>query len=113
MGEEMTAPNPSSQVGMPEASREQSRHAALDSEALFSIIASAMDAIITIDSAQRIVLFNSAAEKMFHVSADVALGQPIDLFIPERYRAAHQTHVPNFGATLVTKRRMGALGAIY
>ena len=113
MGEETTALNPSSQVMMPEAISEQSGRSTLDSEALFSIIASAMDAIITLDSAQRIVLFNSAAEKMFRVSADDALGQSIDRFIPERYRAAHQTHVPNFGATHVTKRRMGALGAIY
>ena len=72
-----------------------------------------MDAIITIDSDQRIILFNGAAEKMFCVSADEALGQPIDRFIPERYREAHHLHVPKFGTTRVTKRTMGSLGAIH
>ncbi|HKP13685.1 MAG TPA: PAS domain S-box protein [Blastocatellia bacterium] len=78
-----------------------------------SIIASAMDAIITIDADQRVVLFNSAAEKMFRIPFEEALGQPLDRFIPARYRAAHRHHVPDFGATHVTKRTMGALGAIY
>src|SRR5258708_7461960 len=85
----------------------------LENKALANIIASAMDAIITIDSDQRIVLFNAAAEKMFCVSGDEALGQPVDRFIPDRYREAHKTHVPRFGATRATKRTMGSLGAIY
>ncbi|HJQ24255.1 MAG TPA: PAS domain S-box protein [Blastocatellia bacterium] len=113
MGEETTALNFPSQTPVAEAASDERRQAMLDSEALASIIASAMDAIITIGADQRIVLFNHAAEKMFLISVDDAIGQPIDRFIPERYRAAHQTHVPTFGATHSTKRRMGALGAIY
>src|SRR5690349_9157570 len=113
MGKEATDPNASSHVGILEEASEQAAPGMLDSEALASVIASAMDAIITIDADQRIVLFNSAAEKMFDLPVEEALGQPIDRFIPARFRAAHRTHVPDFGETHVTKRRMGALGAIY
>ena len=49
---------------------------------LSSVIESAMDAILTIDESQRIVLFNQAAEKMFVCNAREALGQSLDRFIP-------------------------------
>jgi PAS domain S-box-containing protein len=74
------------------------------------VIESAMDAIITIDDAQRVILFNTAAERMFGYSAADALGQPLDRFIPARFRAAHRAHVRAFEATGVTSRAMGKLG---
>jgi PAS domain S-box-containing protein len=43
-----------------------------------------MDAIVSIDERQRVVLFNPAAEKMFGVEAGEALGVPLSPFIPER-----------------------------
>jgi PAS domain S-box-containing protein len=79
---------------------------------LQGIINSAMDALITVDSKQRVVMFNLAAEKMFGCSAADALGSPLDRFIPERFRAAHSSHVKNFGETGVTSRAMGTLGAL-
>ncbi|HEY2660980.1 MAG TPA: PAS domain S-box protein [Caulobacteraceae bacterium] len=79
---------------------------------LEAIVASAIDGIITINDLQRIVLFNPAAEVMFGLSADEALGEHISRFIPERYRAAHAAHIHRFAQTGVTNRRMGALGAI-
>ncbi len=85
-----------------------------DSQAqLSSVIASAMDAIITVNAEQRIILFNAAAEQMFGAPAAEAIGQPLDRFIPERFRQAHRDYVPAFGQTQVTKRRMGALGTVY
>ncbi len=80
---------------------------------LVSIIGSAMDAIISTDGQQRIVLFNAAAEKMFHCPASEALGQPVDRFIPKRFRGAHTEHVNNFGRANITRRSMGSLGAIF
>src|SRR5438132_1373345 len=82
-------------------------------EQLAGVIGSAMDAIITIDEQQRIVLFNAAAERMFLYPAEDAIAKPLDQFIPERFRAGHQGHIHNFGKTHVTRRGMGALGALF
>ena len=71
-----------------------------------------MDAIITVDDDQRVVQFNAAAEKMFGCSGKDAMGQSIDRFIPERFRADHRRHVKRFGETHVTNRRMVDLGTI-
>jgi len=74
---------------------------------LRGILDSAMDAIITVDDRQKIVLFNAAAEKMFSCPQDQAIGRTLGEFIPDRFRQAHSTHVAQFGATGVTSRRMG------
>ncbi|MGH9832990.1 MAG: two-component system sensor histidine kinase NtrB, partial [Blastocatellia bacterium] len=80
---------------------------------LAGILASAMDAIITVDENQRVVLFNAAAEKMFRCSAREALGQSLDRFIPDRFRAAHREHIHAFGETNVTQRTMGKMRPLY
>jgi len=80
---------------------------------LAGIVHSAMDAIVTMDEAGRIVLFNEAAEKMFGCSPSDPIGQSIDRFIPKRFREAHREHVRAFGETDATNRRMGALGMIF
>jgi PAS domain S-box-containing protein len=80
---------------------------------LSAIIDSAMDAIIAIDEEQRILVFNAAAENMFGCPAAEAIGQSLDRFIPERFRATHHTHIREFGRTNVTRRTKGSLGAIF
>lgn len=98
-----------------EAALKNSSEAALreSQQRIAGIINSAMDAIITVDAQQNIVLFNAAAEMMFGRRAQDVLGQSLDIFIPERFRSLHREHIPAFGQTHVTKRRMGALGAIF
>jgi PAS domain S-box-containing protein len=85
--------------------RKQAEEALMESEARWiGVIQSAMDAIISVDVEQRIVLFNAAAEKMFGCPADSAIGQTLKHFIPERFRDAHHGHVQSYGATGVTNR---------
>ena len=79
---------------------------------LDAIVQSAMDAIITVDEQQRIVLFNAAAEHMFRCSKADAIGRPLDAFIPERFRGVHHNHVEQFARTGSTARRMGLQSAL-
>lgn len=93
--------------------RSQAQEQAGESESrLTGIIQSAMDAIITVDESHTIVLFNNASESVFGCPAAVAIGGPLDRFIPERYRAAHRRHIERFGDTGVTTRRMGGRMAL-
>ena len=94
--------------------RERRSDAALrESQAqLEALIHSAMDAILTVDEEQNIVMFNTAAEKMFRCSRAEGLGQPIERFIPQRFRVAHSVHVRKFGETGATNRAMNKLGTL-
>ncbi len=96
------------------AERQRTESALKASESkIAGIIASAMDAIITVDGSQRVTLFNNAAEKMFGVPVAEAMGQKLDRFIPARFRHSHEKYVEKFGQTKVTKRQMGGFGAVF
>ena len=85
-----------------------------DAAARFAgLLDSAMDAIITVDDAQRIVLYNRAAESIFGFSAEQMLGQPLEALMPARFRATHTRHVWQFSATGTTSRRMGDGTVLY
>lgn len=85
-----------------------------ESEArLAGIIRSSMEAIITVDSAQHVILFNPMAETLFGWPAEQAIGRPLGDFIPERFRAAHDAHVRRFGVTGVSDRQMGRQRALF
>src|SRR5919112_1366174 len=58
-----------------------------ESEARFSeIVGSAMDAIIVFDADWKISLFNAAAERMFGLPADDAIGHDVRKLLPEPLR---------------------------
>jgi len=67
----------------------------------------AIDAIITIDEQQRIMVFNHGAEATFGWRAHEVAGQPLSLLLPERVHEIHARHVQHFGAGSEVARRMG------
>jgi PAS domain S-box-containing protein len=79
---------------------------------LAAIVDSAMDAVITVNAEQRIVLFNRAAEAVFRCRRDDVLGERLDRLLPARFRDAHRLHIQRFGETGVTSRAMGERPAL-
>lgn len=61
-------------------------------------IHAALEAIITVDEQQHIVMINPAAERLFGVAAVDALGSDLARFIPPRLREKHAEHVRAFNA---------------
>ncbi len=86
---------------------------AASSARLSGVIESAMDAIISVDTNQRVQLFNPAAERIFGCTRAEALGQSIERFIPARFQQGHAVHVRNFSATGATSRNLGEQSELY
>lgn len=62
----------------------------MDLPALFErIVRDAADAIVYADAAGTIRFWNAGAARIFGYAADEAVGQSLDLIIPERLRARH------------------------
>ncbi|MCX7176108.1 MAG: PAS domain S-box protein [Proteobacteria bacterium] len=61
-------------------------HTAID---LHQLVAAVGDAIVVCDASGAITLWNPAAEYIFGFTENEALGQSLDLIIPERLRSRH------------------------
>jgi PAS domain S-box-containing protein len=74
------------------------------SSGLFRQIVEEMpEAVIFADRQGMVRLWNRAAETIFGYSADEALGQSLDLIVPERFRARHWEGYRHVMATGVTR----------
>lgn len=60
-----------------------------DDTTLARLVDAMADAVIVADPGGQIVYWNPAAERLFGWPASAALGQSLDLIIPERQRRAH------------------------
>ena len=90
-----------------ELQRRRAEDALRASEAKFAgILEVAVDAIISVDEEQRIVLFNRGAEGTFGYSSEEIMGQPLDVLLPEGARSAHRNHIREFAGSPVSSRRM-------
>lgn len=88
--------------------QKQSEEAHRLAEARFTgIVSMASDAIISIDGARRITLFNWGAERIFGYSAAEARGQLLDMLLPEDLRSRHAAHIAEFAGSADITRRMG------
>ncbi len=65
----------------------------LSENRLAAIINSSLDAIICVDSEQRITVFNPAAATLFRCPPDQALKSPLDRFLPDAITAIAATQV--------------------
>ncbi|MDY6807086.1 MAG: PAS domain S-box protein, partial [Cyanobacteriota bacterium] len=70
------------------------------------ILEIANDAIISTDENQKIILFNRGAERIFGYEPKEALGQSLDLLLPERFAAQHRERIGEFaeGASDVSRK---------
>jgi PAS domain S-box-containing protein len=94
--------------------RKQAEQALKESQdRLFSIITTAPNGIIVIDSFSRIVLMNPAAERIFVCSAGKMMGKDLSVLMPERYRVQHHDYVKSFGEYGVSNRRLGRYDTLY
>jgi PAS domain S-box-containing protein len=73
---------------------------------LANILEQAAESIIAVNDSHQIIVFNKAAEKTFGYSAQEALGQPLDLLLPDRLVKAHRELVRKFAAVPDTSRPM-------
>lgn len=85
-----------------------------DSEQRYAgIVASAMDAIIVINSDQEIIMFNQAAEDIFGYSRHEVERKPLSMLVPERYIGIHNSHVQAFLESGGRHPRSASMGEIY
>lgn len=61
----------------------------LDDETLAGLVHAMADAVIVCDADGTIVYWNAAATRLFGWDADEAIGQSLDLIIPDKQRRAH------------------------
>jgi len=74
---------------------------------LAALFAIAPEAIITTNKDFGVQLFNQAAERIFGYRAEEVIGQPIEILIPEEFRAGHRKHIENFAGSQQSYRMMG------
>jgi PAS domain S-box-containing protein len=72
-----------------------------------NLLESTPDAIVMVNVTGRIVLMNLQAEQVFGYARTQLVGEPVEMLLPERFRAAHNAHRARFFAQPRT-RTMGA-----
>src|SRR5512140_1250605 len=63
-----------------------------------ALLESAPDAMVIVDLRGKIALVNSQTEKLFGYGREELLGQPIEVLVPQRYRAQHTGHRDGYAA---------------
>ncbi len=83
-----------------EERRKSIEEALRDSEMRFrSLAQSAIDAIVSINSEDKIIFWNKGAESIFGYTEEEVIGRSVVMLIPESFRAAHRGGVRRYLAT--------------
>lgn len=77
-----------------------------------AVLATARDAIISIDASGRVTLFNPAAEEVFGYRAEDVLGQNVSMLMPPPYRDEHDGYIRRYRET-GQARAIGRLRSVY
>lgn len=93
--------------------RERTLELQQSQDRLAGILDIAEDAIISIDVAQRITLFNQGAEKIFGYTATEVLGHKLDILLPPRFANVHRQNVWKFAKSSVKSRPMGERNHVF
>jgi PAS domain S-box-containing protein len=100
--------NDAAHVESKELQRRKSQDALRAAKARFEgILAIANDAIISVDSNQRVLLFNQGAEKVFGYTQSEIIGESLDRLLPQRFASAHRKHLQEFAQSPDIARVMG------
>jgi PAS domain S-box-containing protein len=66
---------------------------------LRAVVETAVDGVILIDAAGRVLMFNPACEKLFQYQGEEVIGQNVKMLMPGHYREAHDGYLDNFHRT--------------
>jgi PAS domain S-box-containing protein len=82
---------------------------ALDEATLIGLLDAAPDATVVVDQSGNIVLVNGQTERLFGYERGELVGQPVELLVPEKFRAGHPAHRDGYMAA-PAHRPMGVAG---
>jgi PAS domain S-box-containing protein len=103
-----------SQVGQYVVRRQAEAEVRMSESRLRAMLASALDAVVSMDHRGRVIGWNHAAETIFGYRADEAVGRDMaDLIVPPALRGAHRRGLARFLATeegIVLDRRLELTG---
>lgn len=72
------------------------------------IVEHAEEGIVVIDRSQTIVLYNEGARRVFGYTEEEALGQGLDMLLPEKFHLQHGVMVEEFGASQTISKHMSS-----
>jgi len=96
------------QAKVEELVAQQTAELRLSEQRFRELLDHAPDAMVIVDQTGSIHLVNGAAEQMFGYARDELVGHPVEMLMPEPFRAAHPAHRHDFASGPVARRMMGS-----
>jgi PAS domain S-box-containing protein len=81
------------------ADKSETRAQSTEAKWLSAVVETAVDGVILIDARGRVLMFNSACERLFKYQAREVIGQNVKMLMPGPYREEHDGYIDNFSRT--------------